>query len=99
MKIQGFGTRAEQIEFIYTKKLLKQYVQPTASIIELGCGTGYYGLYLSNRCKEYHGVDLVPKHIEQFKEKIKNQNLSNLSASLGDATNLPDIEDHAFEDK
>jgi len=94
---RAFGTKAEQIEFIYTKKLLDQYIKPSMSVVELGCGTGYYGLYLSKMCRSYHGVDLAPKHIEQFQTKIDEQGLSNLSASVGDATYLPEIQDSAFD--
>lgn len=94
---RAFGTKAEQIEFIYTKKLLNQYIKPSMSAVELGCGTGYYGLYLSKMCSSYHGVDLTPKHIEQFQAKIDEQELSNLSASVGDATCLPEFPDNAFD--
>jgi len=94
---RAFGTRAEKIEFIYTKKLLNQYIKPSMSVVELGCGTGYYGLYLSSMCKSYHGVDLTPKHIEQFKTKIVKQGLSHLSASVGDATNLPEIKNNYYD--
>ena len=63
----------------------------------MGCGTGYYGLYLANMCKSYHGIDIAPKHIEQFQNKIEEQGLSNLSTSIADATNLFDIADCAFD--
>lgn len=94
---RAFGTKAERIEFIYTKKLLDQYIKPSMSVVELGCATGYYGLYLSKMCGSYHGVDLTPKHIEQFRTKIDEQGLSNLSASVGDAVCLPEIGDSAFD--
>jgi len=94
---RAFGTRAEQIEFIYTKKLIEQFVKPSSSVIELGCGTGYYGLYLANKCRIYHGVDLIPKHVEQFNGKIDKQGLTNVSTSLGDATSLPEIADNSFD--
>ena len=94
---RAFGSRAEQIEFIYTKRLLNQYIAPDKTVIELGCGTGYYGLYLSNRCKSYHGIDVVPKHIEQFQFKINEQDLRNVSASLGNAAHLPEIKDDTYD--
>lgn len=94
---RAYGTKAEQIEFIYTKKLLNQYIKPSMSVVELGCGTGYYGLYLAKMCRTYHGIDLTPKHIEQFQTKIDEQALSNLSAAVGDATYLPEIPDSVFD--
>lgn len=94
---RAFGTRAEQIEFIYTKKLLDRYVPSSASVIELGCGTGYYGLYLADMCRAYHGVDLTPKHIEQFNAKIDKLSLTNLSAAVGDATRLSGTADEEYD--
>ncbi|WP_086347231.1 class I SAM-dependent methyltransferase [Candidatus Enterococcus clewellii] len=94
---RAFESRAAQIEFIYTKRLLDQYIDSEKTVIELGCGTGYYGLYLSDKCKYYHGIDLVPKHIEQFQSKIIEQDLHHISASLGDATHLPEIQDNSYD--
>lgn len=94
---RAYGTKAEQIEFLYTKQLLNQYVKPSDSVIEVGCGTGYYGFYLSDKCRDYHGVDLTPKHIAQFRAGIDAKGLSNISASVGDATNLSDIADSVYD--
>lgn len=94
---RAFGTRAERIEFTYTKKLLDQYIQPSMSILELGCETGYYGLYLAKMCKTYQGIDLVQKHIDLFNRKINEQGLAHVRASVGDAANLFDVEDDAFD--
>lgn len=94
---RAFGSRAEQLEFIYTKKLIEQYVTPSKTVIELGCGTGYYGLYLSDKCKSFYGVDLTPRNIDRFKEKITERKLKNVNASVGDATSLPEINDNSFD--
>ncbi len=94
---RAYGTKAEQIEFLYTRKLLDQYINPGMSVIELGCGTGYYGFYLADKCHSYHGVDLTPKHISQFQAEIKERELAHLSASVGDATRLSNIAGNAFD--
>lgn len=91
------GTRAEQNEFIYTKELLNHYITPSMSVIEVGCGTGYYGYYLADKCRSYHGVDLTPKHVAQFQAGIAERGLPNVSASVGDATNLSGVADNAFD--
>lgn len=85
---RAFGSRAGQIEFIYTRKLLDQYIAPSMAVAELGCGTGYYGFYLADKCRAYHGIDLVPKHIAQFQAGIEARGLSHVRASVGDATTL-----------
>lgn len=94
---RAFGSRTDQTEFIYTKQLLNQYIAPDKTVIELGCGTGYYGLYSSSRCKSYHGIVIVPKHIEQFQFKISEQGLHNVSASLGNAMHLHEIKNDNYD--
>jgi len=96
-RLRGYGTRAEQIEFVYTKKLLDIFIQPSMSVLELGCATGYYGLYLSERCQTYHGVDLSPKHIELFRSEIARRGFDNISAAVGDALYLPYINDDSYD--
>ena len=44
------STRADYtMEFKYTKRLLDKYITNKFSIAEIGCGTGYYGIYLSDK--------------------------------------------------
>lgn len=94
---RAYGTRANQIEFIYTKNLLDQYIEPHMDVAEIGCATGYYGFYLADKCRTYHGVDLTPKHITQFEQSIKERGLGNITASVGDACNLADIADNTYD--
>ena len=37
-------SRASSLEFYYTKKHLEPYITKETKILEIGCGTGYYGL-------------------------------------------------------
>ena len=37
------------LEFHYTKKLLAPYITPEKTVVELGCGGGYYGLHFAPR--------------------------------------------------
>jgi len=96
------GNRSERdrsagLEFHYTKKHLDSFIKPTDRVIEVGCATGYYGLYYADKCRQYHGVDIVPLHIELFKKAIDNRGLKNLSCSVGDATNLCKIADESYD--
>lgn len=85
------------MEFMYTKKLLDRYIPLDAKVLETGCGTGYYGLYLYGRCENYTGVDITPGNINVFQEKIKNLQLENIQALVGDATYLAGFEDESFD--
>ena len=72
-------SHSTSLEFYYTKKHLSDYITNDSRILEVGCATGYYGVYYSDKCKEYLGVDIVPNHIKVFNDKIKNLELKNVS--------------------
>jgi ubiquinone/menaquinone biosynthesis C-methylase UbiE len=91
------SSRANGLEFHYTAKLAGQYIGPSSSVIEIGCGTGYYGVHFADRCKEYVGVDLSQECIDMFNEKIESGQLPNVHAMVGDATRLDGIEDSRFD--
>ncbi|MHC1695902.1 MAG: class I SAM-dependent methyltransferase [Eubacteriales bacterium] len=85
------------MEYKYTKRLLDKYITKQHTVLEVGCGTGYYGMYLADKCKSYTGVDITPGNINVFNMKICNKNLTNLNAFIGDATNLCTV-DSGFYD-
>ena len=90
-------SRASSLEFHYTKKHLEPYITKETKILEIGCGTGYYGMYYADKCKEYYGIDIVPSHIEIFKKKIEESGYGNLTCSVGDATDIKEIEDNSYD--
>lgn len=85
------------MEFLYTKKFMNEYIGLNMSVVEIGCGGGYYGIYYSDKCKKYLGIDLTPVNIEAFRKTIKEKNLTNVSAEIGDATSLDNINDCGFD--
>lgn len=91
------ASRSTSIEFHYTKIILDKFIRKDSRILEVGCGTGYYGMYYADKCKEYVGVDLFPHHIEIFQQKIHESKKNNLSCVVGDATNLEGIENNSFD--
>lgn len=91
------GSRADSLEAVYTKKVLDKYIKKTDRVAEIGCATGYYGFYLSDKCLSYTGVDLSANNIRIFNEKIKKSNMNNLYASVGDAMDLSNIENETFD--
>ena len=90
-------SRTSSLEFHYTKKHLAEYIRADARILEVGCGTGHYGMYYADKCREYVGIDLVPAHIGFFREKIAAAGLTNVSCRVGDATDLCGIADGSFD--
>lgn len=91
------SSRSSSLEFYYTKKHLEGLIKKTDSVLEVGCATGYYGLYYADKCQEYLGVDIVPDHINLFKQKIIESRYNNISCQIGDATNLNGIDDERFD--
>ena len=75
-------SRSSSLEFYYTKKHLEGLIELTDRVLEVGCATGHYGMYYSDKCKEYVGVDLVPLHIELFKKRISDSKLIMFLARL-----------------
>jgi len=58
------SSRSASLEFHYTKKILDSFICRDSRILEVGCGTGYYGFHYADKCKEYLGIDLFPHHIQ-----------------------------------
>lgn len=90
-------SKYSKLEFYYTKKHISEYISPTSSVIELGCGTGYYAMYFSGKCKEYIGVDITMENIELLNKKVEAKGLKNVMGIVGDATKLDDISDNRFD--
>jgi SAM-dependent methyltransferase len=91
------SSRANSLEFHYTTKLAAQYIDEATSVLEIGCGTGYYGMHFADKCKEYVGIDLSPVFIDTFKSKINRNQLCNVKAMVGDAVRLNGIENCRFD--
>lgn len=90
-------SRAAGFEFHYTKKHLTPYITSASHVAEIGCATGYYGMYFASRCRSYTGVDLSPANIEAFRRKIAEAGLQNVRAQVGDATDLSGFEEGQFD--
>lgn len=90
-------SRYSGLEFHYTIKHISEYINQNSTVVELGCGTGYYAMHFSDKCKEYIGVDITPENIALLNEKAINQELKNVKGMVGDATNLNEIPDTSFD--
>jgi len=90
-------SRASSMEFHYTKKCIEPYMNADSIVAEIGCATGYYAMYFADKCKQYHGFDIVPGNIEVFQQKIRDRKLDNVKAKVGDATDLHMLGDNHFD--
>lgn len=90
-------SRSSGLEFHYTKRHLEGFITEADRVLEIGCATGYYGMYYADKCREYVGIDIVPGHIGIFQSKIDAARLKNVSCRVGDATNLSEIPNGSFD--
>ncbi|MCL2079913.1 MAG: class I SAM-dependent methyltransferase [Oscillospiraceae bacterium] len=91
------SSRSNSLEFHYTKKALSEFITRGSRVLEVGCGTGHYGIYFADKCKEYVGIDIYQPHLDIFNSKIKENRLTNVSCQKGDAMNLSGIDNDSFD--
>lgn len=95
---RSLSGRAEySMEYKYTKRLLDRYVDQESTVLEIGCGTGYYGIYLADKCKSYMGLDIAPGNIAVFDQKIRGRQLLNVQAMVADATDLSGLASESYD--
>jgi ubiquinone/menaquinone biosynthesis C-methylase UbiE len=91
------SSRSNSLEFHYTKKALSEFITSGSRVLEVGCGTGYYGMFFADKCKEYVGIELYQPHVDIFNGKIKESGLANVSCRQGNAVNLAGIDGNSFD--
>ena len=84
------------MEFYLTTKYLEKIIKKTSRVIEIGCGTGYYAMQMHDKCKQYIGLDIVPKHIDALNAKCKKHNIRNVTGVVGDALDVH-FDDNSFD--
>ena len=87
-----FQVNSTQTKVLYdTAKALANF-NGTENIIDLYCGTGSIGLYMSDSVKSVLGVEIVPDAIENAKSNAKMNNINNADFMCGAAEDLmPEI--------
>lgn len=78
-----------RLELLRTQHLALRYLPEAPAIVyDVGGGTGHYAFWLAGLGYESHLIDLVPKHIDQARERSSSGHGSITSASVGDARDL-----------
>ncbi|MBQ0058656.1 MAG: 23S rRNA (uracil(1939)-C(5))-methyltransferase RlmD [Lachnospiraceae bacterium] len=77
-----------QVNPVQTKKLydtVKEFAALTGNetVLDLYCGIGTIGLYLSDKAKEVYGVEIVPQAIKDAKENAERNGVKNAHFSVG----------------
>ena len=76
------------LEEAHTRKLISEHINITPlEIYDIGAGTGHYSSWLASLGHHVHFSDIVPKHVETFKNRFGfAENIC--SISIEDARNL-----------
>ena len=67
-------------------------IAPYGKALDIGCGSGVWGIHLAKRGWDVTGVDIVEKALQRAQERIKKENV-NVNLVKDDVTDLQKIGD------
>jgi ubiquinone/menaquinone biosynthesis C-methylase UbiE len=89
-KLLGIPALGKRIHARAFYKHLYPYIQKSHSILDLGCGWGYYSIYLGKKGFNIVSIDLSPNRVKKAKQVAEKEKVnSNLNFLSGDITLLP----------
>lgn len=85
------SSKAGQVEFLTTMRVLEDYVEPGMKILDLGAGTGAYAVPLAERGCAVDAVELAEKNAALLREKIQpGQQVRVFCQSAADLSRFPE---------
>ena len=88
-------SRHGQMEYRTTMHFIHRYLNPSASVLEIGAGTGRYSIALAQAGHAVTAVELSERNLALLREHA--QGLDNLKAYQGDAIDLGRFADDSFD--
>ena len=88
-------SKAAQVEFLTTTRIIEQYLKPGAQILDVGAGAGAYSLYFDRKGYEVCALELAENNIRAFREKLTPQDKVELVQ--GNAVDLSRYADGSFD--
>lgn len=79
-----FQVNLEQTVKLYDKILNYCNLKPDDKVLDLYCGTGTIGIYLSRNCQQVLGIEINEDAMKDAKENKKLNNISNIEFICGD---------------
>lgn len=83
-----FQVNTKQTEKLYNKVLEYSDLKKDDNVMDLYCGTGTIGIYLSRYCKSVYGVEINKYAVIDALENIKLNNIKNVNFECGDLEKL-----------
>jgi SAM-dependent methyltransferase len=79
-------------------KAIRKMIDPENSVIEIGCGTGYFAIQMAGHCSRVTGLDISPKMIRYADKKIKKGAYPNVEFRLIEKNkDLSYLFDHPYD--
>lgn len=79
-----FQTNAHQATALYEQVMKRSNIRSTDTVLDLFCGTGTIGLYLSRYCKAIVGIEVVQAAVHDAKINAERNGIENASFFQGD---------------
>ena len=90
-----FQPNTLQAEVIYQKALELADLNENESVLDLYCGTGSFGIFAADRVKEVVGVEIVPEAVEDGRENLELNHITNMRLLEGDVAEV--LADSTFQ--
>ncbi len=91
-----FRDNVHKVEYLTSIHLLDQYLNPSSSILDVCAGTGRYSFYLAGKHHVVTACDIVPKHIDIIRSRIRGSQSIHDTYVL-DARDLSAFDDASFD--
>lgn len=85
-RYDGFINRFAKQTYNSLEQLLKEDLQKTDKVLEIGTGTGLVAFAIANHVGEIVAIDSAPEMISVAKNKSAAKGISNITFQMGDAT-------------
>lgn len=81
-------TNSRQTEKLYQTALELSQLSGNERVLDLYCGAGTISLFISSFAKEVEGVEIVPEAIEMAEKNKKENSVTNVRFTLGEARKI-----------
>jgi ubiquinone/menaquinone biosynthesis C-methylase UbiE len=75
-EVWNWESPAGKVRWLRRVEMLSSALQSGDSVLELGCGTGYFTRELVKKDVQITAIDISPELIEKAKQEIKSENVS-----------------------
>ncbi|MDY3006638.1 class I SAM-dependent methyltransferase [Anaerococcus sp. AGMB00486] len=90
-------SKSGQIEKITTLKEISNYISQDSKILDVGAGTGVYSIPLAEKVNKVIAYEPATNNYIQIKEKIKKNNLQNITVENKSSLNMEELKDEYFD--